>query len=511
MTTDFKVLRIRLRDNTIFEDIDVQFYDADDRPNEPYTTLIIGPNGTGKSNLLRILILLFAELNEYKKEKKRNAKVVGKFDLEYSIGGNKYNYFNFDFDSTEEKSDKEREVKPQVTRNSITLTPNEIVLPEAVLALSVMLTDKFPTSINNFPGYVYLGVKINANTARTSSFINRTIDLLYDTLEDKNVTKNIAHALDFLEYQKKLFVSYYPRYKGVFFTGNLTTTQFERFFTHFWEYTRRDKENPPWSLNKFKNLKETSSGKISKLVKLCNKLTTHFQYEYEGGKTQFFEFDIFDNYLNSEELGLLKILHSLDIISYPAIGFYKKDKYFLLHESSSGEYHFISGFIGLLAKIKSNSLILIDEPENSLHPNWQMKYISFLKRVFKDYKNCHIILTSHSHLMVSDLVKASSCIIGLDKEKIITATKLPSSTNTFGWSAEEILLRIFKTPSSRNYYLTEELDKIFELISHEPDKRNLKMIRNRIAHLKQLDLSGLSKDDPLKDIITTLFNKFENA
>ena len=39
-------------------------------------------------------------------------------------------------------------------------------------------------------------------------------------------------------------------------------------------------------------------------------------------------------------------------------------------ESSSGEFHLFSSFVGFMASIKLYSLILIDEPEISLHPNW---------------------------------------------------------------------------------------------------------------------------------------------
>lgn len=120
-----------------------------------------------------------------------------------------------------------------------------------------------------------------------------------------------------------------------------------------------------------------------------------------------------------------------------------------------------------------------------------------------------MIITTHSHLMVSDLSKSSSSIVGLNKDKIISASQIPS--NTYGWTAEEILMKIFKTPSSRNYYLTEELNKIFELIAQEPNKRNYNSIKERIENLRRLNLSGLSEEDPLKDVVNRLFKKFANV
>ncbi|MFD2601768.1 AAA family ATPase [Flavobacterium suzhouense] len=499
---DFKVINLKLKDNNIFDDIDINFFDKNDHPSEPYTTLIIGPNGTGKSNLLRILVLLFIELKEFKKNKKRTGRVQGKFCLEYQIDGNRIQYSNYDFES-------DKELRPQIISDGAILDGSDFPTPERIIATAVMLTDKFPVEIPGATDYTYLGVKTNYYMAKTTSFVNKTIDLLFESLENEEAKDNIQKALNFLGYDKQLFIYYYPRYKHIFFKGNITQYVFERFFTHFWEYTKRASDSPPWSFNRFKSLKKENPEIIIELVNFCNKIYRNLHPEYPGSRTKFFEFDLYDNDLSQRELSLLKTLHSLDIISSPSIGFKKLDKVFELQHSSSGEYHFISSFIGLLAKIKYNSLIVIDEPENSLHPNWQMKYISFLKELFKNYRDSHIIITSHSHFMVSDLAKESSSIVGLNKTDKIVASNIPA--NTYGWSAEEILMKIFKTPSSRNYYLTQELGKIFELISHEPNERNYGELKRRINDLKNLDLSGLSDDDPLKDVINTLFKKFKDV
>lgn len=499
----FKILNLKLRDNDIFQDVDVNFFDLNDKPKEPYTTVIIGPNGTGKSNLLRTLVMLFIELKEFRFSNKRSGRVQGKFLLEYLIDGKKVSYFNYDFILN-------KEVKPQIICDGNSLKGNEILAPDKLIATSVMLTDKFPVEISGINDYTYLGVKTSSNTARTTSFVNKTIDLLFESLENEEAYNNIIKALEFLGYDKRLYINYHPRYKHIFFKGFLNKTTFERFFTHFWEFTKRDKESPPWSYSRFKSLKKNSPDVIVELVDLCNRLSHHLIDEYPGSRSKYFEFDVFENSLTKRELSLLNILHSLDVLSYPSIRFKKLNKVFDIQNSSSGEYHFISSFIGLLAKIKDNSLIVIDEPETSLHPNWQMKYITFLKEIFKDYRSCHIIITSHSHFLVSDLAKESSTIVGLNKdENKITAKSIPA--NTFGWSAEEILLKIFKTPSSRNYYLTEELDEIFKIISLEPNKKSHIELKRRIRNLKKLDLSGLSDEDPLQDVLKTLFIKFEDV
>ncbi len=503
-----KLFRLRLFENNIFDDLDIVFFDKENSAKEPFTSLIIGPNGTGKSNLLRIIILLFQELDEFKKSGKRVARFAGKFHFEYYLNGIKFQYFNAEF--SENKSGKiVNEIEPEVRLMGDRAKKSDIGIPESIIATSIMLTDKFPTGISAFKAYNYLGVKYNSNTARTTTFIRRTVESLFKTLDNQLSLSNIKIGLKFLAYDPYLYISYTPRYKHIIFQESLKQSTFENFFLKFWEYTRRKEDSPPWSFGAFKRLKKNHPEKIPKLVKLCRKIKSSLQKVYPGSRSEFFGFDIFDMPYTNEELGLINELYALDLISYPSISFRKQKKEFEIEDSSSGEYHFISGFIGLLATIQKNSLVLIDEPENSLHPNWQMKYISFLKSVFSKFKSCHFVVATHSHFMVSDLNGLSSTLVALSKNGKVEANLIPS--NTYGWSAEEILLNVFQTPSTRNFYLSEELGEIFRLISEEPSQRNLAEIKKRITKLKQLDLSGLSKEDPLKDVLSELFKKFSNA
>jgi predicted ATPase len=509
---DFKLLSLRLRNNNIFPNTTFDFLDVIDKPALPYSTVIIGANGTGKSNLLKIVVLLFEELNSLKEYDVRTNKVDGAFELKYRLNESIYLFKNGLIDAELDKPNITRnEKKVQVYCNDQPITFKTVELPGCILTLSNTITDKFPLDNDDFKIYNYLGVRANSNTARTTTFINKTIDLLYQTLPNEEVLPNLAKALNFLNYDRNLFISYYPRYKHTFFTGSLTDETFIDFFKHFWNYTRRNKENPPWSLNKFNSIYDNNPNEISKLVKLCNKICKYLEPEFEGSRTTIFYIDVFVNQFSNEELLQLRTLHSLDILSYPYIGFNKGDKYFELQHTSSGEYHFISGIIALLAKITQNSLIIIDEPENSLHPNWQMKYIGFIKSIFSQYKSCHFLIASHSHFMVSDLEPKSSFILGLTRNENKRTESISIPTNTYGWSAEEILLKIFQVSSTRNYYLTEKLESIFELISKEPSKEIVSKLKEKITDLRKIDFSGLSKEDPMKDVINSLLKKFSNG
>lgn len=80
-------------------------------------------------------------------------------------------------------------------------------------------------------------------------------------------------------------------------------------------------------------------------------------------------------------------------------------------------------------------MLLLDEPENSFHPEWQRLFlnnmITFLKNALPDY-NFQVILASHSPIFISDLPRDN--IIFLDKKesgdcKVIDSI---SQDNTFG-------------------------------------------------------------------------------
>jgi len=73
---------------------------------------------------------------------------------------------------------------------------------------------------------------------------------------------------------------------------------------------------------------------------------------------------------------------------------------------SSGEQHQLVLFFELLFEIKENALILIDEPELSLHVAWQKKFVGDLMKII-DLNKFDVILATHSPQLIgrwNDLV-----------------------------------------------------------------------------------------------------------
>lgn len=71
-----------------------------------------------------------------------------------------------------------------------------------------------------------------------------------------------------------------------------------------------------------------------------------------------------------------------------------------LDKLSSGEQHQLVLFFELLFELRSNALILIDEPELSLHVAWQRKFISDLNRII-GLNRFDVILATHSPQLIA--------------------------------------------------------------------------------------------------------------
>jgi predicted ATP-binding protein involved in virulence len=71
-----------------------------------------------------------------------------------------------------------------------------------------------------------------------------------------------------------------------------------------------------------------------------------------------------------------------------------------LEKLSSGEQHQLVLFFELLFELKENALILIDEPELSLHVAWQKKFLSDLNRII-ELNQFDVILATHSPQLVA--------------------------------------------------------------------------------------------------------------
>ncbi|MBP0013609.1 MAG: AAA family ATPase [Roseofilum sp. SID2] len=123
--------------------------------------------------------------------------------------------------------------------------------------------------------------------------------------------------------------------------------------------------------------------KVAKKIELFRKVINHkFQYSYK--KIQF-----------DEEHGFV-VTVSDHPLSYEYNG-----QILDLTELSSGEQHELVLLYELLFKVKPNSLVLIDEPELSMHVGWQSEFLQDLQDIIK-LADIDILMATHSPDIIQD-------------------------------------------------------------------------------------------------------------
>ncbi|MBR5747476.1 MAG: AAA family ATPase [Prevotella sp.] len=93
---------------------------------------------------------------------------------------------------------------------------------------------------------------------------------------------------------------------------------------------------------------------------------------------------------------------------------FKEDVYMANHKKySSGQSMLMNLIIEIVAHIRKNTLILIDEPEVHLHPKGITTFINILNKICKEFASC-CILATHSAVIIQELLSRN--VIVMDRQ-----------------------------------------------------------------------------------------------
>jgi predicted ATP-binding protein involved in virulence len=87
-----------------------------------------------------------------------------------------------------------------------------------------------------------------------------------------------------------------------------------------------------------------------------------------------------------------------------------------LNQLSTGEQHAIIMFYALLFEVPENALVLIDEPENSLHIAWQKAFLADMKDIIA-LRNFDILIATHSPSIIDGEWDLTVSLTGIEVEK----------------------------------------------------------------------------------------------
>lgn len=93
-------------------------------------------------------------------------------------------------------------------------------------------------------------------------------------------------------------------------------------------------------------------------------------------------------------------------------------------ELSEGEQQLLT-VLGLLKFTGGkDSLFLLDEPDTHLNPSWAVKYLKFLREFVPNHETSHLLMVTHHPLAIAELEKEQVQVMKRDDKKYISA-KMP--------------------------------------------------------------------------------------
>lgn len=461
-------------------------------------TVMIGKNGTGKSRLLSTLTNAFCTLHVGNKLLKRDISefaFISKQDDVKSI-----NYFTNGYEHNIYIRGRSIQLNDLFTDYSM-----DVLMPSKVISSSTSPFDKFPLESDYFSKnrgklddnfYSYFGLKDNN---RNQSLKNLFEKIIYSSAQGKTRSEKSAfvNILDFLNYQPRISAVFRLRHnidKLMYELENGSIYDFMRYISKLNISKIQDTEDYDQVYDSLRTALYYINGYLKKTSESDRNIYINIDYRNDSMSVPE---DFFKMTSVLFELGVMLIK---DIALYPKKDHskyaYDWDGFISLNDASSGQQCILLSTLGIASSIIDNSLILIDEPEISLHPEWQEKYIELLMQVFKDYRGCHFIIATHSPQIISKL-SAHNCYISQ-----IEKGELYSSNEYIEKSADYQLATLFNSPGNDNEFLKRIAVNILTRISS-----GKKFSHHNIQEIQILEdqYQNLTDADPVKELIELIF------
>lgn len=201
-------------------------------------------------------------------------------------------------------------------------------------------------------------------------------------------------------------------------------------------------------------------------------------------------------YASLQSLALLRRLNLLTLKSFELAE--RSTRPFDVASASSGQQQMLCSVIGLASALKDQSLVLIDEPELSLHPRWQQQYLQNLKYTLEPFDSCHVLIATHSPLIVQQGLRLRAGVIqmatGRQESTKFEPDGMPQS------SVEGTLMDVFDTPVTDSVQLAS---KIFNAITEAENGDDIARQRSLLSleHLREIYQDPAIRDDKSQVLI----------
>jgi predicted ATPase len=212
---------------------------------------------------------------------------------------------------------------------------------------------------------------------------------------------------------------------------------------------------------------------------------------------------------NAEFFKILESIYISDLIHDVRIKVKKEssDCKLVFKELSEGEQQLLT-VLGLLKFTKADeSLFLLDEPDTHLNPAWKLEYLNLLEKIVGENNSSHILISTHDPLVIGGLEREQVIIFEQDNINHKIITKNPE-TDPKGMGVAALLTsELFGLSTTLDFETQKKLDRQRELflksLETEPTFDELAEMRQLANELDVLEFSSTTSDP--------LYNKFVKA
>ena len=162
---------------------------------------------------------------------------------------------------------------------------------------------------------------------------------------------------------------------------------------------------------------------------------------------------------------------------------------FDINELSSGEKQLFLRTLAIKMLNPENSIILIDEPELSLHPKWQQRIVDVYRKIGK---NNQIIIATHSPHILGSVKKENIMLLDKDDEGQIVVRTGDELYDSYGQPTDRVLKDIMGLETTRNPKVFKLLEEAGELV----DKNEYESEEFKTKYKKLREILG-NKDEDL--------------
>jgi len=416
------------------------------------TTVLVGKNATGKSNLIEALVLIFRNLD-------LGRDPEFKYQLDYVCRNRRIHI----------DADPERHKKHQITIDgepisfaSFVKAPARQYLPNNVFGYysgpSTRLEQYFDEHQERFYRQLLSGQKAPLRPLFYARAVHSQYVLLAFFSFEKEVPPFLKNYLRITSFENANFIIKQPVWykkskdSGDTFWGARGVVR--EFLDHLYSMAGKPKKKTvrvrlPWVMGwGRKKTEEQLDLRIPDWASL-RKLAGPYRNNVEFFKT-------------------LESTYISDLISELRIEVTKEgvEGTLAFSELSDGERQLLT-VLGLLRFTKEEeSLFLLDEPDTHLNPAWKLEYMDLLQDVVGKNESSHILIVTHDPLMIGGLTKDQVQIFSLNEDKRVTV--VPPDEDPIGMGVAGLLTsEMFELPTTLDKVTQQKLDKKRELATKD--------------------------------------------